>query len=219
MIVDDPDVMETFPAWSPDGTTLYYSAARYPEGVTPDKVDMAFDSLRYDILAMRFNPTDRSFSAPDTVVAASQRGKSALLPRVSPDGKWLLFCEADHGTFHIWHKDSDLFVMNLATGEITPLSEANSDDTDSYHSWSSNSRWIVFSSRRDDGSYTRPYITYFTPDGKSSKAFVVPQEDTSFYKDLMKSYNVPEFMVQPVKVSRRELVRAVSSEARQAIYE
>lgn len=218
-IVDDPDVMETFPAWSPDGTTLYYSAARYPEGVTPDKVDMAFDSLRYDILAMRFNPADRSFSAPDTVVAASQRGKSALLPRVSPDGKWLLFCEADHGTFHIWHKDSDLFVMNLATGEITPLSEANSDDTDSYHSWSSNSRWIVFSSRRDDGSYTRPYITYFTPDGKSSKAFVVPQEDTSFYKDLMKSYNVPEFMVQPVKVSRRELVRAVSSEARQAIYE
>ena len=48
---------------------------------------------------------------------------------------------------------------------------------------------------------------------------MVPQEDTSFYKDLMKSYNVPEFMVQPVKVSRRELVRAVSSEARQAIYE
>ena len=109
--------------------------------------------------------------------------------------------------------------MNLATGDITPLSEANSDDTDSYHSWSSNSRWIVFSSRRDDGSYTRPYITYFAPDGKSSKAFVVPQEETSFYKDLMKSYNVPEFMVQPVKVSRRELVRAVSSEARQAIYE
>ena len=217
-IVDDPGILETFPAWSPDGTVLYYSAARYPEGITPDKVDLAFDSLRYDILAMRFNPADRSFSAPDTIVAASSRGKSALLPRISPDGKWLLFCEADHGTFHIWHKDSDLFVVNLSTGEVSPLSEANSDDTDSYHSWSSNSRWVLFSSRRDDGSYTRPYITYFAPDGKSSKAFVVPQESTSYYKDLMKSYNVPEFMVQPVKVPRRELVKAVSSEARQALY-
>lgn len=216
-IIDEPDVMETFPAWSPDGLTLYYSAARYPAGVTPDKVDMAFDSLRYDILAMRFNPADHTFSAPDTIVAASARGRSALLPRVSPDGKWLLFCEADHGTFHIWHKDSDLFVMNIASGEISPLTEANSNDTDSYHSWSSNSRWILFSSRRDDGSYTRPYITYFSPEGKASKAFVVPQEDTSYYKDLMKSYNVPEFMVQPVKVKRRELIRAVSSEARQAL--
>lgn len=218
-IIDEPDVMETFPAWSPDGLTLYYSAARYPAGVTPDKVDMAFDSLRYDILAMRFNPADHTFSAPDTIVAASARGRSALLPRISPDGKWLLFCEADHGTFHIWHKDSDLFVMNIASGEISPLTEANSNDTDSYHSWSSNSRWILFSSRRDDGSYTRPYITYFSPEGKASKAFVVPQEDTSYYKDLMKSYNVPEFMVQPVKVKRRELIRAVSSEARQALYE
>lgn len=216
-IIDEPDVMETFPAWSPDGLTLYYSAARYPAGVTPDKVDMAFDSLRYDILAMRFNPADHTFSAPDTIVAASARGRSALLPRISPDGKWLLFCEADHGTFHIWHKDSDLFVMNIASGEISPLTEANSNDTDSYHSWSSNSRWILFSSRRDDGSYTRPYITYFSPEGKASKAFVVPQEDTSYYKDLMKSYNVPEFMVQPVKVKRRELIRAVSSEARQAL--
>ncbi len=218
-IIDEPDVMETFPAWSPDGLTLYYSAARYPAGVTPDNVDMAFDSLRYDILAMRFNPADHTFSTPDTIVAASARGRSALLPRVSPDGKWLLFCEADHGTFHIWHKDSDLFVMNIASGEISPLTEANSNDTDSYHSWSSNSRWILFSSRRDDGSYTRPYITYFSPEGKASKAFVVPQEDTSYYKDLMKSYNVPEFMVQPVKVKRRELIRAVSSEARQALYE
>lgn len=218
-IIDEPDVMETFPAWSPDGLTLYYSAARYPAGVTPDNVDMAFDSLRYDILAMRFNPADHTFSTPDTIVAASARGRSALLPRVSPDGKWLLFCEADHGTFHIWHKDSDLFVMNIASGEISPLTEANSNDTDSYHSWSSNSRWILFSSRRDDGSYTRPYITYFSPEGKASKAFVVPQEDTSYYKDLMKSYNVPEFMVQPVKVKRRELIRAVNSEARQALYE
>lgn len=219
VIVDEPDIMETFPAWSPDGTTLYYSAARYPDGITPDKVDEAFDSLRYDILAMRFNPADRTFSEPDTVVAASSRGKSALLPRISPDGKWLLFCEADHGTFHIWHKDSDLFVLNLATGEVSPLTAANSDDTDSYHSWSSDSRWIIFSSRRDDGSYTRPYITRFSPDGESTKAFVVPQEDTSYYKDLMKSFNVPEFMVQPVKVPRRNIVDAVNSDARQAVFE
>lgn len=217
-IADAPDMLETYPAWSPDGTTLYYSVARYPEGTSPGDVDDKHEMLRYDILSMRFNPADRSFSDPDTVVAASARGRSALLPRVSPDGKWLLYCEADHGTFHIWHKDSDLFVKSLDTGEIYPLTAANSDDTDSYHSWSSNSRWIVFSSRRDDGSFTRPYITYFSPDGVASKAFVVPQESPSYYRMLMKSYNVPEFMVQPCKVPRRELVNAVSSEARNALF-
>ncbi len=218
-IIDRPDVLETFPGWSPDGTTLYYSAARYPDGTGPKDIDLKYDSIRYDILSLKFNPADFSFTGSDTLVDAVSRGKSALLPRVSPDGRYLLYCEADHGTFHIWHKDSDLFVKSLETGEVTPLTEANSDDTDSYHSWSSNSRWIVFSSRRDDGSYTRPYITYFSPSGRASKAFVVPQEAPGYYKSLLKSYNVPEFMVAPVEIPRRALVDAVTGEASQALFE
>ncbi len=217
-VSNDTTLLETFPAWSPEGDRLFYSVARYPEGTTSKNVEMKFDEIRYDIVSRRFDIATKSFSAPDTVVYASGRSRSALLPRVSPDGRYLLFCEADHGTFHIWHKDSDLFVADLTTGEIIPLDQANSDDVDSYHSWSSNGRWIIFSSRRDDGSYTRPYITYFSPEGKASKAFVVPQEDPAYYQRLMKSYNVPEFMVSAVEPTRADILKALESEATPVTY-
>ena len=172
-----------------------------------------YDSARYDIVYRDFDPETYRFSRPDTIVNVASSGKSALLPRVSPDGRYLLYSMAPFGTFHIWHPESDLYVVDLETGENRELTEANSDDTESYHSWSSNSRWIVFSSRRDDGSYTRPYITYFSPEGKASKAFVVPQESPDYYRHLMKSYNVPEFFVAPVEVPRAELLDAVLGDA------
>ncbi len=159
-----------------------------------------------------FDLNTRKFSGPDTVVYATAEGLSALLPRISPDGKFLLYCQAPFGTFHIWHKDSDLYMMDLSTGEIRPLQNANSDDTESYHSWSSNSRWIVFSSRRDDGSYTRPYIAYISPDGKDTKAFVVPQESPDYYNELMKSYNVPEFFNGFQGVSRSKIIQEIDKD-------
>lgn len=213
-IAADPDLMETFPGWSPDGRKIYYSVARYPEGVTAATLKDNYDKIRYDIVSRDFDPATRTFSAPDTVVNATASGMSALLPRVSPDGKYLLYCLAPFGTFHIWHKDSDLYMMDLTTGEIRPLANANSTDTDSYHSWSSNSRWIVFSSRRDDGSYTRPYISYISPDGEDSKAFVAPQESPDYYERLMKSYNVPEFFTGRCPYSRHDIVEALDSDAK-----
>ena len=217
-IVNDPALLETFPAWSPDGKRLYYSVAAYPDGVTPETVSANLDRIRYDIVSRDFDIVTRRFSAPDTVVHASANGESALLPRVSPDGKYLLYCKAPFGTFHIWHSESDLWMKDLATGEDHPLANANSDDTESYHTWSSNGRWIVFSSRRDDGSYTRPYIAYIDKDGRDSKAFVVPQESPQYYRDLMKSYNVPEFLVAPVQVSRQDILNEVNKEPRKASF-
>ncbi len=217
-ISSDPRLMETFPAWSPDGDRLYYSVASYPEGVVRENVRSNLDRIRYDIVYRDFDPVTRHFSDPDTVVAASAVGESALLPRVSPDGRYLLYCKAPFGTFHIWHKESDLWIKDLATGEERPLSNANSDDTDSYHTWSSNGRWIVFSSRRDDGTYTRPYITYVANNGSDSKAFVVPQESPQYYRDLMKSYNVPEFMVAPLQVSRQDILKQVGQPPRNASF-
>lgn len=216
-IANDPDLLETFPAWSPDGKRLYYSVARYPEGVTPETVVHNTSEIRYDIVSRAFDPATRAFSEPDTVVSASAKGESALLPRISPDGKYLLYCKAPYGTFHIWHKSSDLWVKDLRSGTERPLAQANSRDTESYHTWSSDGRWIVFSSRRDDGSYTRPYIAYFDKAGNDHKAFVVPQEKASYYRELMKSYNVPEFLTGPVEVSRREILRQVNSPARGAV--
>lgn len=210
-VTDTPDLLETFPGWSPDGKRLYFSCARVPEGVEADSLKYAYDKVRYDILSLPFDPATRRFTSevPDTVLCVSEIGKSASLPRISPDGRYMLTCVSDYGTFHIWHSGSDLWLTDLSTGETNPLHEANSDNVDSYHSWSSNSRWIVFSSRRDDHGFTRPYIAYVGNDGKTSNAFVVPQKNPRYYRELFKSFNVPELLVNPVEADRAAILDAV----------
>ena len=122
-----------------------------------------------------------------------------LFPRISPDGRYLLCTRTAYGTFPIWHRDADLCLIDLQQGQEIPLESWNSHDTDSYHSWSSNSRWVVFSSRRLDGLYTRPFFAYVDAEGKVSKPFLLPQADTDYYLRLMKSYNIPEFITGEVK--------------------
>ena len=217
-ITDDPKELETFPAWSPDGKYLYYVSARYPEGIGPDGDLMSkYKDFHYNIYRKAFNPQTMEFSQTDTVFDASAINKSATFPRVSPDGRYLLFTLGDYGTFHIWHKSSDLYLLDLKEGRLSSLPEVNSSDAESYHSWSSNGHWIIFSSRRDDGSYTRPYIAYFK-DGKTDKPFIVPQEDPDCYIALFKSFNIPEFMVEPVTLTKRQLMRAINKEPINAAY-
>lgn len=140
---------------------------------------------------------------------ADTLGLSATVPRVSPDGRYLLFTLGRYGQFHIWHRTSDLWVKDLQTGSIYPLKAANSNDVDSYHTWSSNGRWIVFSSRRIDGDYTRPFIAYFDKNGQAHKAFVIPQEDPEQHTMLLKSYNVPELTRTKVPVTHDQLKEVI----------
>ena len=212
-VANDPDLLETYPTWHPDGKSIFYAAARYPEGVNPETEKDHLTEIRYDILRRRFDPESQSFSAPDTIVNASGQQQSALHPRISPDGKWLLYCKAPYGTFHLPHNESDLFITDLNTGEERALSNANSQRSESYHSWSSNSNWIIFSSRREDGQYTHPYIAYIDKEGVDSKAFILPQEDPRHYEQFMKSYNVPEFFVAPFKFTRSQITKAMEKDA------
>lgn len=221
IILNDSNRLETFPSWSPDGKWLYYSSAEInTNGQTPeDFYSDHYQDIKYNIYRIPFNQDSLTFGTPQTVVNAASNGKSALLPRISPDGKWLLYSLADYGTFHIWHKSSDLYVKNLDNGNEYALDNANSVDTESYHSWSSNGRWIVFTSRRDDGSYSRLYLAYFSPQGEVSKAFVIPQEKPLHNAFFMKSYNIPEFTVEPVTVSLRQFSKAIRKDAKQAVHE
>lgn len=194
------EAFETFPTFSPDGKTLYFcTAAARP-------MPRAYSEVKYNICAVSFDPDTRSFgSKVDTLYKAEIDGKSASFPRVSPDGRYLLYTLSGYGNFSIWHKDADLYLADLSSGLSRPLDEVNSNDVESYHSWSSNSRWIVFSSRRIDGLYTRPYIAYINKEGKAGKPFLLPQEDARFYSQFMKSYNIPEFITGKVKVRSRVL--------------
>lgn len=185
---------ETFPTFSPDGKTLYFctsNAVRMPD---------QFTDVKYDLCAISFNPERRQFGTQvDTLYHARPKKQSVSFPRVSPDGKWLMFTLSGYGNFSIWHKDADLYMIDLAKKDVFPLDTLNSNDVDSYHSWSSNSRWVVFSSRRIDGLYTRPFIAYINGDGQPSKPFLLPQDDVDFYHRFMKSYNIPEFVTGKVK--------------------
>lgn len=196
-----PDRNETWPAWSADGRHLYFSAA-------PKMPKARYRDIRYDLMRIGYDPDSGKWTTLETLVAAKASGRSALEPRPSPDGRWLLFCMSDYGNFPIYQPSCDLYLMDLATGTYRPL-ECNSARCDSYHSWSSNSRWIVFSSKRRDGIFARPFFSHIDADGKSHKPFVLPQRDPRLYESLVKTYNAPELTAGPVPVSRRDWGRLV----------
>ena len=103
--------------------------------------------------------------------------------------------------------------MELESGEARPLKEVNSPDVESYHTWSSSGRWIVFSSRRYDGTYTRPFFAHLDRDGNATKPFELPSADPDYHRQLLKSYNVPELMKGPVSVSPHAFADALQKEA------
>ncbi|MDR3245616.1 MAG: hypothetical protein LBT50_04215 [Prevotellaceae bacterium] len=201
-LIHSKDRFETFPEWSPDGKSLFFCSA--PAMEMPDN----YDSLRYDLFRIDFDPaTGVAGNKIDTVLLPSKIRKSVAFPRISPDGNYLLVCLSDYGTFPIWHRENDLYLLDLQSGSLNPLSEVNSKESDSYHSWSSNGRWIVFGSRRMDGLYTRPYIAYFDKQGAFHKPFLLPQRNPLFYDELVKSYNIPEFVTGKIKTDIRALER------------
>ena len=144
--------------------------------------------------------------------------QSATLPRVSPDGRFLMFTLAPYGIFHIWHHEADLWLLDLKTGEARNMEEINSPDTESYHSWSSNGRWVVFSSRRYDGNYTRPFIAHIDSNGHGSKAFELPSADPDFHRKFLKSYNIPEFMRGPVTIKPQQFADALKQDGEAVKY-
>lgn len=238
-IENDSTEFEVFPWWSPDGSTLYYCSAHFEfndtvqvaesksedvYGNSSDKKDdkllkhqsqiiEKYMDIKYNIYRKPFDQKTKTFGSKELVFDAAAANKSATIPRVSPDGRYVLYGLGNFGVFHIWHPDADLYVTDLQTMESRPLTEANSMQADSYHTWSSNGRWILFASRRDDGNYSRLYISYFDKDGNAHKPFELPQEDPDYYRYQLKSYNVPEFMVEPVKISAQEFRDIAMGEA------
>lgn len=187
------EVLETFPTFSADGQWIYYCAA--PALSLPDSIG----NLRYSLCRVAFDADRGKWgNRIDTLWNAADRQGSVCFPKASPDGKYLLYSVAGYGTFPIWHRETDLQLLDLASGEINPLPEVNSPLSDTYHSWSSNSRWFVFASKRDDGQYGKPYFAYLGPGGKAGKPFVLPQKDPEHYDNTLKSYNIPELSASPV---------------------
>ena len=230
-VIRTSDHFETFPTWSADGTRLYYCDARLPQ-VEYDNFEanlvVRYDSLLYDLYSLPFDTITRTFGEPRLEVSASPYHLSCSVPRISPDGRYMLYALARYGQFHLYHQSSDLWIKDLEkesdnpiySENSYPLTATNSDNSESYCCWSSNSRWIVFSSRREDNDYTRTYIAYIDRNGQGHRAFLLPQRDPEYNLLLIKSFNVPELTRNAVQVSQSTMKHViVNTEAELATYE
>lgn len=198
--------MDTYPEWSPDGKYLYFCRAAQ----IGEKYD--FKEIKYNLFRVPFEIAGRTFGEAELVFDAAQINKSVAFPRISPDGKFLVLTLFDYGCFPIWHKEADLYSINLENFNASRMN-LNSDYSDSYHSWSSNGKWLIFSSKRGDGLTARPYISYIEDSGVSDKPFILPQEDPEYYQRFPKSYNIPEFSTFKIDLNPGEIRRLAKTPA------
>lgn len=201
---------ETYPVFSADGKTLYYCTSQ------PCRLPAEYDKPRYSLCRIDFDEATGTFGTTvDTLLNATALGKSFTYPRPSYDGRWLLYSVTDFGNFPVNHAEADLWLMDLRTGSTRPLSEVNSPDVDSFHNWSTNSHWFVFSSRRGDGIYSQLFLSSLDDQGRATKPFLLPQRNPQkFYHALLDSYNCPDFTKEKVGLDAREAGRNCLSDQR-----
>ena len=216
-LLKQDSIFETYPVFSADGRSLYFCVAKESVESRTDSVENSalltlnskLNELHYNLCRIDFDPATGTFGdSIETIIDAAnaslssgegtRKGLSVSFPRPSYDGRFLCYTLSDYGQFSIWHHEADLYLLDLATGESRPMKEANSEDTESFHNWSTNSRWMVISSRRDDGLFTRPYFCHVDAKGNVTKAFMLPQRNPRrFYRDRFLSFNVPDFIICP----------------------
>jgi hypothetical protein len=204
--IADPKRMETLPEWSPDGQYLYFCSAPQPENVDQRfYTELKFREVRYDLMRIPFDIATRSWGEPETLLCAKETNLSNVHPKVSPDGRFLLFVTMPYSYFAVYDDSSDLCLMDLATKSYRRLDKVNSVYAESYHTWSSNSRWFVMTSRRRDGMCGYPYFVHVDSSGNESKPFLLPQKDPRWYETNLKSFNVPVLVKESVQISWRTL--------------
>ena len=179
------DDLEIFPAFSHDGKWLYYSTSK------PCRVPAEYEKVKCSLCRIAFDAEKGVFGETvDTLLNGPATDKSYVLARPSYDGRWLMYCASSRGNFPVSQNDADLWLMDLKTGESRELKELNTPQSESYHNWSENSRWLVFSSKREDGMYTKLYLATIDEQGRVSKPFLLPQRHPrKFYREMMDAYN------------------------------
>ena len=186
---DDPRYVQTGGVWSPDGKWVVFARALAREPYQKDKPlakyanDPNETPIQYDLYRVPFN--DGKGGTPERIVGASQNGMSNSFPKVSPDGKWIVFVEAKNG--EVMRPDSQLYIVPFAGGAARRL-RSNMAPMNSWHSWSPNGRWLVFSSKAR-GPYTKMFLTHMDAEGNSSPAILIENATAA-----NRAVNLPEFV-------------------------
>jgi hypothetical protein len=203
------DRLETFPCWAPDGRHLYFSSAPVLwEGAGTDTSIERYEEVRYGVERVAYDPDTGEWGEPEVDLDADRFGKSITQPRISPDGRFMVTCMSDYSTFPSFQPSADLYLTDLGSGQ-THRMDCNSHRSESWHSWSSNSRWLAFSSKRADGQFIRVYFAYVDEDGRARKAFVLPQQSPTFYDSFIRLNQLPELVTGPVETGGDTIAAAI----------
>ena len=185
----DPKYVQSNAVWSPDGKYLVFSRAEAKDPLPADGKMAAYANdpkeiqIQYDLYRIPFN--EGRGGVPERIEGASQNGMSNSFPKVSPDGKWIVFVQAKNG--QLMRPDSQLYIVPFAGGVARRMT-CNTRLMNSWHSWSPNGRWLVFSSK-SESPYTRMFLTHVDENGNDSPA--IPIENATAAN---RAVNIPEFV-------------------------
>lgn len=204
-------ILETWPNWSPDGRYLYFCSGPILWDDMKANPPPNLEKLQYSLMRIAYNVGSDTWGGDiDTVLPAEETGLSISQPRISPDGRFILFCMHQYGNSPYSQMSSDLYLLDIQSNKYAAL-DINSEFSESWHTWAINSRWIAFTSKREGGILARIYISYLDNNGKAHKAFILPQKDPAFYDSFIKVHNVPEFASAAFPISQKDLVRLIRS--------
>lgn len=186
---DDPKLAQASAVWSPDGKYLVFARAEAKDPNPPDGKMAAYSNdpaevqIQYDLYRVPFN--GGRGGTPEPIAGASQNGMSNSFPKVSPDGKWIVFVQAHNG--EIMRPDGKLYIVP-ATGGTARLMNCNTRLMNSWHSFSPNGRWLVFSSKSRT-PYTQMFLTHIDENGNDSPAILIENSTAA-----NRAVNLPEFV-------------------------
>ena len=186
---DDPAYVHCDPAWTPDGKHLIFARALAKDPYPPDGKlakypnDPLETPIQYDLYRIPFN--DGRGGRPEPVTGASGNGMSNTFPKVSPDGKWIVFVQCRNG--QLMRPDGKLWIVPAAGGTAR-LMRCNTSLMNSWHSFSPNGRWMVFSSKANT-PYTQMFLTHIDAQGNDSPPVLIPDSTAS-----NRAVNIPEFV-------------------------
>jgi Flp pilus assembly protein TadD/Tol biopolymer transport system component len=196
---DDPEYVQSNPTWSPDGKSIVFARTKaYRKDVVANATSVLLserdvpefvndkEPFKFDLYRVPFN--DGRGGKAEPIEGASHNGKSNYFAKFSPDGKWIIFCKAEN--YMLLMPDSELYIIPAAGGEARRL-RANTPRMNSWHSWSSNGRWLVFSSKANT-AYTQLFLTHIDDTGESTPPVLLER-----FTGADRAANIPEFVPLP----------------------
>ncbi len=201
---DDPRYVQTDGVWSRDGKWIVFARAEAKTAFPPDAPPALFANdphetqIQYSLYRIPFN--DGRGGKPERIAGASDNGMSNNFPKITPDGKWIVYVRCRNG--QLMRPDSELYIVPFEGGEARRM-KCNTRLMNSWHSFSPNGRWMVFASKARS-PYTQLYLTHLDADGNDSPAILVENTQAA-----NRAANIPEFVnIAPDEFQKLEIPAA-----------